>query len=288
MMTNQSATPEFAFRDALTTAWYQNHLRRRSTTAASVDEWSLDKSMAFYKDRFADASGFTFVFVGSINEAALKPLVERYIASLPSLRRNETWKDVGVRTAEGVIEKRVEKGIEPKSLNAIVFSGPFEYDQTQRVAIRAMSEVLQTRLLETIREELGGTYSVSVGPGYQRIPRPEYSLTIQFGCDPDRSEALVKRVFQEIEKLKSEGPTAKQVTDEKEALLREFETSSQDNGYLLSQIIGRYQSGEDPAALWKVTDYYKKIDAQMIQQAAKAYLNPKNYIRVTLVPEKKA
>jgi len=288
MMSNQSATPEFAFRDALTAARYQNHLRRRSTTAESVDEWSLDKSMAFYKDRFADANGFTFVFVGSINEATLKPLVERYIASLPSLHRNETWKDVGAHTATGVIEKRVEKGIEPKSMNAIVFSGPFEYDQTQRVAIRAMSEVLQTRLLETIREELGGTYSVNVGPGYQRIPRSEYSLTIQFGCDPDRAEALVKRVFQEIEKLKTDGPTPKQVADEKEALLREFETSSKDNGYLLSQIIGRYQNSEDPAALWKVPEYYKKIDAQMIQQAAKTYLNQKNYIRVTLVPEKKA
>src|ERR1043165_10090462 len=81
---------------------------------------------------------------------------------------------------------------------------------------RAMSEVLQTRLLETIREELGGTYSVNVGPGYQRIPRSEYSLTIQFGCDPDRAEALVKRVFREIEKLKTDGPTPKQVAEGKE------------------------------------------------------------------------
>jgi zinc protease len=82
----------------------------------------------------------------------------------------------------------VEKGVEPKSLSAIVFSGPFEYNQTNRVAIRAMSEVLQRRLLETIREELSGTYGVNVNPSYQRIPNPEYAITINFGSSPDRTE----------------------------------------------------------------------------------------------------
>ena len=51
---------------------------------------NLDKSLAFYKDRFADASDFTFVFVGSFDLATMKPLVERYLASLPALHRNES------------------------------------------------------------------------------------------------------------------------------------------------------------------------------------------------------
>jgi zinc protease len=287
MLANQSAIPEFAFFEALQTARYQNHPRRRFSTAAMVDEWNLDKSFAFYKDRFADASDFTFVFVGSFDEATMKPLVERYLGALPSIHRKETWKDVGVRTAPGVIEKKVEKGLEPKSLNAIIFSGPFEHDQIHRVAIRAMAEVLQTRLLETIREELGGTYSIGAGPSYQRIPNQEYSITIQFGCAPDRSDDLIKRVFQEIEKLKTNGPTEKQVNDEKEALLREFETSSKLNTYLLNQIALRYQAGEDAAGIWNIPEYYKKIDGAMIQQAAKTYLNTNNYIKVTLLPERK-
>src|SRR4029453_4228479 len=136
-MTNQSVSPEFAFFEALTNSRFQNHPRRRMTTAATVDEWNLEKSLAFYKDRFADASDFTFVFVGSFDLPTIKPLVERYLGALPSIRRKETWKDVGVRTATGVIEKKVEKGIEPKSQAAIVFSGPFEYDQMHRIAIRA-------------------------------------------------------------------------------------------------------------------------------------------------------
>ena len=103
---------------------------------------NLDKSLAFYKDRFADASDFTFVFVGSFDLATIKPLVERYLASLPALHRNETAKDVGMRPPAGVVEKQVQKGIEPKSQVSIVFTGPFENDELHRVIVRAMAETL--------------------------------------------------------------------------------------------------------------------------------------------------
>jgi zinc protease len=287
LLGNQVAVPEFAFSNALMSARYQNHLRRRLLTPEMIDEWNLDKSLAFYKDRFADASDFTFVFVGSFDLATIKPLVERYLGSLPSIRRKESSKDVGVRAPSDVVVKRVEKGVEPKSLSAIVFSGPFEFDQMHRVSIRAMSEILQRRLLELIREDLGGTYSIGASPGYERLPNPTYSITITFGSAPTRTEDLIKRVFQEIEALKANGPTDQQVTDEKETLLRDFETSSKLNNYLVSQISLRYENGEDPAALWLMPDNYKKIDKAMIQEAAKTYLNTNRYVEVMLFPEKK-
>src|SRR6185503_9402647 len=134
LLANQSASPDYAFASTLAAAMYQNHIRRRPPTPEAVDEWNLDKSLAFYKDRFADASDFTFVFVGSFDLPTMKPLVERYLGTLPSIHRKETWKDIGAHMASGVIEKRVEKGIEPKSLAAIVFGGPFEGDQTNRIA----------------------------------------------------------------------------------------------------------------------------------------------------------
>ena len=286
-MTNQSVSPDFAFFEALVNSMYQNHPRRRMTTAATVDEWNLDKSLAFYKDRFADASDFTFFFVGSFDEAMMKPLVERYLGALPSIGRKETWKDVGVKTPTGIVEKKVEKGIEPKSRAAIVFSGPFVYAQPQRVALRAMSEILQNRLMEVIREELGGTYGISANYNYGKFPKQEYSITIQFGSSPNRTDDLIKRVFEEIEKFKTDGPTEKQLNDEKEALVREFETNSKLNGYLLNQIQARYYNGEDPAGVWLVPEFYKKLDAATVKEAAKLYLDTKNFIKVTLFPEKK-
>jgi zinc protease len=286
-MANQSVVPEFAFFEALQSARYQNHPRRTIPTAETVDQWNLDKSLAFYKDRFADASDFTFYFVGSFDEATIKPLVERYLGALPSLRRKETWKDVGVKTPAGIVEKKVEKGFEPKSQAAIVFSGPFVFEQPQRVAIRAMSEILQNRLLEVIREELGGTYSITANAFFQKYPKPEYSITIQFGSSPERTEDLIKRVFEEIEKFKTNGPTEKQLNDEKEALIREFETNSKTNGYLLNQIAARYYNNEDPAGVWLVPEFYKKLDAAAVQEAAKTYLDTKSFVKVILFPAKK-
>lgn len=286
-LANQAAVPEFSFQNALEMARYQNHPRRQFDTVETINQWDLDKSMAFYKDRFADASDFTFVFVGSFDVPTIQPLIEKYLGSLPSIRRKENWKDIGARTPKDVVVKRVEKGVEPKSLSAIVFSGPFEFNQTNRIAIRAMSEILGRRLLETIREELSGTYGINASPSYQRIPNPEYSITIDFGSSPERTDALVKRVFDEIEKFKTEGPTEQQVIDEREILGREFERNSKLNNYLVSQILARYENNEDVAGVWMIPDYYKKIDKAMIQDAAKKYLDSKRYVQVMLFPEKK-
>jgi zinc protease len=253
-------------------------------TAEMIDQMNLDKSLAFYKDRFADASDFTFVFVGSLDLETMKPFVERYLASLPALHRNETWKDVGVYSPKGVIEKEVKKGIEPQSQAAIVFTGPFQYDRDHRVAIRALGMVLESRLREILREDLSGTYGVSAAPGYNIIPRQEYNFTIQFGCNPKRTDELVKTIFQDIENLKKNGPTEKQVSDVREAMLREFETNSKQNSYLLSQIYLRYQVPADLGEFFSLGEYYKTLNAKMILDAAHDYLNLDNYVKVLLLP----
>ena len=244
--------------------------------------------MAFYKDRFADAGDFTFVFVGSFNADEMKPLVERYLASLPTTGRKESWKDTGVRYARGVVQKRVDKGLEPQSRAAIVFTGPFTHNQTERVAIRAMAEVLQSRLHETLRESLGGTYGVTAAAGYLQIPVPEFSVNISFSCAPERTEELVKAALQQVELLKSAGPTEKQLTDAKEKLRRDFETNRKQNNYLLAQLSIRYQYGEDLTTLFTLEEFYNKLTPAAIQDAAKQYLNPANMVKVTLFPEGKS
>jgi zinc protease len=287
MLANQAAVPEIAFQEALVSAMSQNHLRRRMPTVAQLDEFNLDKSLAFYRDRFADASDFTFVFVGNLDPATMRPLVERYLGSLPSTRRKESWKDVGVRLPTGLVERTVEKGIEPKSQSAIVFGGSADLDLAQRTAFRAMTHILQTRLMQAIREDLGGTYSITAGQTYQKFPRPEYSVTIRFGSAPERTNDLIKRVFQEIDQFKTDGPTDKQISDEKVALLREFETNNRSNSFLVGQLSQEYQNGEEPGSFLEFPTSVNQLDAAAIQQAARRYLDTNNYIKVVMLPEKK-
>jgi zinc protease len=287
MLANQKAQPDFAFAEALNGILTQDHPRGRMPSAEMVDLWNLDKSMAFYKARVADASGFTFVVVGSFEPEALKPLVERYLASLPAAGRTEMWKDVGMRRPRGVIEKTVERGVEQKSRVAIVFTGPFEYAQMPRVAIRTLASVLDTRLRESLREDLSGTYGASVSAGYTKSPASQYTLQVGFTCNPARMEELLKATFREIDALKTAGPTEQQVADARAGMLRDLETNLRDNAYVLGQIYARYVDGEDPSGFFAIKPYYEKADVALIQQAAKTYLDTNNYVKVVLMPEKK-
>src|SRR5262249_34566135 len=151
-------------------------------TPESVAQWNLEKSLAFYKARFADASNFTFVFVGSFTLDSIRPFVETYVASLPATHAHESFRDLGIRPPTGVIERTIEKGIPPRSEVAIVFSGPFNYDEENLLAIRTMTLLLQSRLSDAIREELGGTYSITADWSASKLPAPEYRVRIEWTC----------------------------------------------------------------------------------------------------------
>ena len=241
------ASPDVVFNQTIDAALSRNSPRRQPETPATVDQWNLAKSLAFYKARFADASNFTFVFVGSFTPETIKPLVETYIASLPATHAHETWRDLGITPPTGVVEKTIEKGIAPKSEVAIVFSGPFEYDDAHMLALRTMTLLLQSRLLDTIRQELGGTYSITATPDADKFPAAGIQradrLDVRSRAHRDAGAARVRgdRVRQGHAALA--GPDGA----DPRGLLREFEQNSQDNGYLLNQIVaplrGRRRGG---------------------------------------------
>ena len=286
LLANQLASPDVVFNQAINAIVSRNSVRRQPETPAMVDQWDLAKSLAFYKARFADASHFRFVFVGSFTPDTIKPLVETYLASLPATQTHETWQDLGIVAPTGIIEKTIEKGIAPKSQVAIVFSGPFQYDDAHRLALRTMTLVLQSRLSETIRQELGGTYSITATADSTKFPRPEYRLRIEWTCDPARTAALVARVFDEIAFIKATRFSSGQETVIRDILQREFETDSQNNGYLLGQIARRYEDGDAAtiAAAVNLPSQIAALTGEQIVQAARTYLDLKNYVKVTLMP----
>src|SRR5262249_15109988 len=207
LLANQMASPEVVFKQAILAALTANNPRLRPQTPATVDQWDLQKSLAFYKARFADASNFTFVFAGSFTPDTIRPLVETYLASLPATHAHETWRDLSVKLPPGIVEKTVEKGIAPKSEVALMFSGPFEYDDPHTLALRTTTRLLESRLFDAIRQELGGTYSITADPDIEKFPRPQYVVRIEWTCDPAQTAALVRRVFAEIASLKA-GPVS--------------------------------------------------------------------------------
>jgi len=285
-LANRGVDPDEVFGDTVSWTMASHSVRARPLTAKTFAEVNPEKALAFYKDRFADASDFTFTFVGNVDTTTLKPLVEKYLGALPSIGRKETFKDNGGGPPKGVIEKVVHKGVEAKANTVIEFTGACAYNPQTRVDFRALMELFQIQINELLREKLGGAYSPSVSGGCGRLPRQEYSITVQFNSSPENVEKLSKSVLALIDSVKNTAPSASDVAKVKEALIRAREVEIKQNGYWLSNILGRDQSGEDIAGLGAAYDeMLKNISAAQIQAAAKKYFDTANYARFVLLPE---
>lgn len=288
VLANQTASPDVVFDQAVEAAMSGNSPRRQPETPETVARWDMDKALAFYKARFADAANFTFVFVGSFTPDQIRPLVETYVASLPATHANETWRDLGIRPPTGIVERTVEKGIAPKSAVSIVFSGPMQYDEENLLAMRVVTLLLQSRLNDVIRQELGGTYNITATSDTSKYPRPEYRVKIDWTCDPARVASLTERVMQEIAFVRMTMLPPESIARIREVLQREFDRNSQDNGFVLSQIVRKYEEGDPEHAAdgLQIAARLAALNGPAVQLASITYLDTRNYVKVTLMPEK--
>jgi len=285
-MANRSADPNAAFSDTFSVTLWQNHPRARPQTMEFIN--SIDRATAFriFRDRISDADDFTFAFVGSFDPEAIKPLIEKYIASLPSTPRADKPKDTGMRPVRGVVEKTVKRGVEPKSNTRITFTGPIEYTAPNRLAMAMLIDVLDMKLRDVLREDLGGTYGVSISQSVQRFPEPRYSISVAFGSAPERMDELVKAIFAEMEKIKANGPDADALAKVKEQARRSYETGLQQNEFWMSLLLREAETGETSDTALDYVARANAVTAEQIRDAARKWIDLGNYVRVTLVPER--
>lgn len=282
---NRSASPESALQDTFQVTMANYHFRSKPLDSQALNKMDIEESMQFYKERFADAGDFTFIFVGNFDPEKMKQMATQYLASLPSKGRDENWKDIGMRYPTGVIEKSVAKGIEPQSKVVIGFSGPFEWTRKNLLDGEAMTGVLNIKLREVLREDKGGTYGVGAWFSPAKYPDSDYTVTISFGCAPERVNEMVSAVFAQIDSLKNQGPAELYVNKQKEIFLRKRETDLKTNGFWVNVFASAITLNEDPAYILNFNNMVHDLTAADIQQAAKRLFNEKNYVRVVLYPE---
>ena len=285
LLRNQSAMPMYDWIKTLQELLTRNHPRRRILTEEMLSEVDLDRVFAVYEDRFRDFSDFTFVFAGNFELEAIEPLVTTWLGGLPSSGRDEEWRDIGVRTPEGRIERTVYRGLEDQSQVALVYTGPFEQTQLNRYRLNSMVSLLRDRLRERLREELGGTYSANVGGGAERIPVSSFAIQVSFGCDPARVEEMLQAVQEEIERVRTEPATDEEVAQIREQQRRSRETAKETNGFWLGVLQSVYQFGDDPLSILAYEELFDELDAEMIRGAAVDYLGGENRVQVLLLPE---
>ena len=282
---NRSARPESAFEDTVKVTMAQYHPRQRPWSLQLLNEMELDKSFSFYQDRFADASDFTFFFVGNFDRKAIAPRILTYLGGLPSVNRKETWKNTGIDPPQGIMKKHVYRGMEEKSITRIIFSGNFEWSRENRYTIQSMAQAFRIKLREVLREDMSGVYGVGVRVKPKHYPEGEYTISISFGCAPDRVEELTNAVFQQIDSLKTTGLTDKYLTKVKEKQRRERETNLKENRFWLNVLKTYDMHNEDFLDILEYEKLIKELSLENIQKAANQYFNVENYVQITLYPE---
>jgi zinc protease len=285
-LANRGNDPGQVYGDSIGYIKSQHNFRARPITAATFAEVNPDKAYQFYKDRFANAGDFTIAIVGNVNLAELKPLVERYLASLPA-GKAETFRDLGIRPPPGIVDQTIRKGREPKANTRFYFTGETAYTPENRFAFRALNTLMQMRLNDVLREQLGGTYSPSFGGGISRLPSQEYEVVVDYGSSPENVDMLTKSVLQIIDSVQKFGPTPAEVEKVREQITREREVEIKTNDYWVGNLVARARAGEDISGLGTPYDQFlKNLTAQQLQDAAKKYLSTTKYMRFVLLPEK--
>jgi zinc protease len=284
---NRDLNPDAAFQDTLEVTLTQYNPRTKPWTMETLDKMDLNESLEIFKERFADASDFTFFFVGSFSIDSIKPFILAYVGGLPSTKRIESWKDLNIDPPSGVIEKSVYKGLEPKSRVNLTFAGSFDWNLDTRYKLTAMTDVLRIKLREVLREDKGGTYGVSVSANSQRIPDEEFKISISFGCSPDRVDELVSTAFNQIDSLKSHPVTDIYLTKVKEIQKREWEINLKENGFWLRTLHYYYLYGISLDEIGKYPERIEELSAGDIRESAKKYFDENNYVKIELFPEKK-
>ncbi len=285
-LANRGASPDEVFSDSVQVTMAQHDFRARPLSPATFAEVNPHEALDFFRARFAGAGAFTFVFVGNVNLDTLKALSEKYLATLPA-GHPEAWREVTKGPPAGVVDQTVYKGVEPKANTVILFTGPVAYTPENRFYLRALSELFQIQVDETLREQMGGTYSPSVGGSASRVPREDYTLQVQYESSPANADTLFKTTFALIDSLRRKGPSALDVQKVKEQLLREHQVEVKQNAFWAGNIAARLQAGEDIVGLGDpYTAMIEGLSAEQLQQAARLFFNTGNYARFVLLPEK--
>ena len=285
---NSMAQPEAVFYDAIQHAMFGDNPRVDGVPrAADFDKVGLDRSLEIFRQRFSSARDMTFIFTGSFDLGKIKPLIASYLGTLPVGEVAHAYRDVGMRPVSGIVKKDIYMGSEPKSTISITFNGDVAYSDEQKLTLQALGEVLNLKVIEVLREKMsmiyGGGFETSMG----QHPYGHYSVALNLPTGPENVDKVIAAAFAEINKMKTDGPSAADLEKVKLNWITRQQKSLRENNYWMNQLMGSVTQGRDPAHILRYEQRVRAITPQAVKLAAQRYRDMHNYVQVVLYPERK-
>ena len=279
------AIPRVKFADTLSKVISKNSPRVINVpTDAQLDQADPGRIMSIFRERFASAGDFTYIMVGNIDVDEVIPVLEKYIGGLPSVKGKEKWRDMTPGFPEGLVEIEVPENSEPQSLVAMVWKGDFKWKPVDRQAFSMLMEILSIKCRESMREDQGGVYGVSVSGTASKYPKPEYTITATWGCDPEKIDSLAAAVINEMNIIMREGPSETDLNKVKETMIRQRETRMKENNFWISYLQSHFLNGNKILSLNEYRDFVNSVDTKTIKKIAGRYLNTTHYVKAALTP----
>ncbi len=281
---NASADPSYTLQERYLKLLYNDNPRRRQLTPERVAQLSFDTMPTLFNKLFPGIKGYTFVFVGNIDLDTLRPLVERYIGSIPTGKQTPHYRDDQIRPITGnhLDEFRIAMQ-QPKVSVYYTFTGEMDYTLHNRLAMTFLAQALNARYLETIREEKGGTYGVHCSGSVSGTPYNNYSFQIVFDTNDAMADELRQLIRTELTRICDEGPRAEDIEKTRQYLLKTWETGLELNGNWLSFIQNRERYGTDYLADYKPT--LQQLSTDDIRALMRRILADGNCVEMVMRPE---
>ena len=284
-LTNRNASPKVDYNDSIRAILYDHHPRLAPVVQATLDKVNYDRILEIYRHAFSDASNFKTVIIGNYDEQELRRLCCQYLASLPSTGKHEqiNWQNVPKMIEGSSVNRFTKKMSTPLANVSIFYSADVPFTPQSDLELDFLKRCLSIAYTDSVREEKGGTYGVSVDFDLSKDEKPNTTLSISYNADPQRYEELNLIIYQQLENIAKYGPVASSVDKVKQYLIKQYGQAAITNDYW-SYII--WHELDDDADFDK--DYCKMVEdmtAAQIQRMAQRLLDAKRCIEVTMLSE---
>ncbi len=278
--------PEYFFYNEFNKYSNQNNPRNPNIFPLKEDWEVLDYKLAYdkYKERFANPADFTFYFVGSIENSSFENLVRQYLASLPTTKNFENYKEVSIQPLKGLNEKIIKRGSDTKSTVIMDFSSRAPYNKKDEMAMKMLGDILSIKLIEVLREDEGGVYSVRANGGMSRGVNSAASLSAFIPTGVEQYEKMQELTLKEIAKIKKDGPTEVDLNKVKESLKNDYKENIQKNNFWLNTLYQADFYKEDASKVFQYEDFVSSFSVQDIKKVANQFVGDDLTIGI-LIPE---
>lgn len=286
LLHNQISTPQYGFESAVLGNLFHSP-KKRPLSPEILTQVSRDELTSIAAGLTANAADFTFIFVGDFQPDSIAPLIDKYIASLPSDPANSTSRqelrinhdlDMVSGTGTDIATMPMQT---PQTYAYVVMWADMPYSQRNQQLASIAGQVLSSRLIEIVREREGAVYSIFASGSMDRIGNQNTTIGSQFPMKPEMREKVLGIISDQLKEL-AEEVDPDELAKAKEYMAKQYTSMRDENSGWMSGLLGVTINGID--TFNGAIESLNSISEADVANFVKAMLDQGNYRAVILDP----